>query len=207
MTKRVYQQLEKIKGHMDMLKKLAIYPDDILKQKAVEFTLEELATGGHRAICDTMFRVMYHFGGIGLSANQANYLKRIVIMDTGNEFVCSDAITNCRIEPHKVVAINPEILEFSKDETKLEEGCLSLPDIKVNVKRPETIKVRFLDENLNERVYYMSGLLAKCMQHEIDHLNGILIVDKLSFETRRVLFQKKLVNLAQTSRELPNQTA
>lgn len=208
MTKRVYQKCEHIKGHGRLLKELAIYPDSILKEKAVDFTDEELEAGKHKPIYEMMFEVMYHFGGIGLAANQARQSKRILIMDINEDnkygvndaFICTDTVTGSKIKPHKMVVINPEILEFSQETDRFEEGCLSLPDIRVNVTRPKTIKVKFLDENLNEKVYFMDGLLAKCMQHEIDHLDGILIVDKLPPETRRLCFESKLKQLAAMSR-------
>lgn len=202
MSKRVYQRLEHLENHKRLLSHLAIYPDSILKQKAIEFTEAELQSGLHKEMYEKMFEIMHHFGGIGLAANQARYLKRIFVMDIDSEeeFTCCDKNSGEKISPHKMVITNPQIIEQSNEQTKMEEGCLSLPDIRVPVTRPKTIVVKFLDENLREKIYFMDNLLSKCVQHEIDHLDGIVITDKPSIEMKNLVYNKKLKELAKCER-------
>ena len=78
----------------------------------------------------------------------------------------------------------------------MEEGCLSLPGIKVKVKRPKRVKVKFLNANLEEQIFTMEKLLGRCVQHEIDHINGIMIVDKVSKNMRKIMLDNKLKKLA-----------
>lgn len=196
MAKRVYAYKEDTPEHRELLKKLAIYPDKILREKATEFSNEELKDSEKiKSMYNTMFEVMYYFNGIGLAAQQAHFLKRIFVMDIDssdrykvqNAFLCTDCKTGEKVEAHKMVVINPQILEFSEEKDRFEEGCLSLPGVMVKVARPKTIKIKFLDENLNEKIYFADSMLAKCMQHEIDHLDGIILPDKVSLETKRLL--------------------
>jgi peptide deformylase len=196
MAKRVYANKEDTPEHRELLKKLAIYPEKVLHEKATEFSAEELKDSDKiKYMYETMFEVMYYFNGIGLAAQQAHFLKRIFVMDIEEDnkykvqdaFVCTDCKSGEKVKAHKMVVINPEILERSKEKDMFEEGCLSLPEVRVKVARPKTIKIKFLDENLNEKIYFADSLLAKCMQHEIDHLDGILLPDKISLEASRIL--------------------
>ena len=133
--------------------------DEILKKQAKEVTemtpkIEELI--------DDMFETMYDANGCGLAAPQVGIRKRIVVIDCGDQ---------------PLVLINPEILETSGEQTG-QEGCLSVPGKVGIVTRPNYAKVKALDENMDEIIVEGTELLARCLCHEIDHLNGIMYVDK-----------------------------
>ncbi|MEJ2128141.1 MAG: peptide deformylase [Woeseiaceae bacterium] len=152
------------------------FPDPRLRTKAkpVEKVDDEL-----RSLIDDMFETMYDAPGIGLAATQVDVHQRLLVTD----------ITADKSEPH--VLINPEIIE--KDGvTTTEEGCLSVPGYYEEVKRAEHIRVRFLDRNGDQAEMEAEGLLAVCIQHEMDHLDGKLFVDYLS-EAKRMRIRKKLV--------------
>jgi peptide deformylase len=131
-----------------------------------------------RVLIGDMFETMYEAPGIGLAATQVDVHKRLLVTDVSTD----------KTEPY--VLINPEILE--KDGvTVTDEGCLSVPGYYEEVERAEHIRVRFLDRNGDETEMDVNGLLAVCIQHEIDHLDGKLFVDYLS-EAKRLRIRKKL---------------
>ena len=141
------------------LRNIRILGDEILKKQAKEVTemtpkIEELI--------DDMFGTMYDANGCGLAAPQVGIRKRIVVIDCGDQ---------------PLVLINPEILETSGEQTG-QEGCLSVPGKVGIVTRPNYAKVKALDENMDEIIVEGTELLARCLCHEIDHLNGIMYVDK-----------------------------
>lgn len=141
------------------LRNIRILGDEILKKQAKEVTemtpkIEELI--------DDMFETMYDTNGCGLAAPQVGIRKRIVVIDCGDQ---------------PLVLINPEILETSGEQTG-QEGCLSVPGKVGIVTRPNYAKVKALDENMDEIIVEGTELLARCLCHEIDHLNGIMYVDK-----------------------------
>jgi len=151
------------------------YPDHRLRRKAepVEQVDDEI-----RQLAENMLDTMYEAPGIGLAATQVNVQKRLLVIDVSED----------RSEPR--VFINPEILEQSGEEV-MEEGCLSVPGIFAEVKRASEIKVRALNEKGESFELETDGLLAVCIQHEIDHLNGKLFVDYLS-ELKRKMVRKRL---------------
>lgn len=141
------------------LRNIRILGDEILKKQAKEVTemtpkIEELI--------DDMFETMYNANGCGLAAPQVGIRKRIVVIDCGDQ---------------PLVLINPEILETSGEQTG-QEGCLSVPGKVGIVTRPNYAKVKAFDENMDEIIVEGTELLARCLCHEIDHLNGIMYVDK-----------------------------
>jgi len=151
------------------------FPDPRLRTKA---TPVEVVDDALRALISNMFETMYAAPGIGLAATQVNVHKRLLITDVSVD----------KDQPY--VLINPEILE--KDGvTVTDEGCLSVPGYYEEVERAEHIKVRFLDRDGSELELDAHGLLAVCIQHEIDHLDGRLFVDYLS-EAKRQRIRKKL---------------
>jgi peptide deformylase len=155
--------------------KILEFPDPRLRTKAspVDVVDDEL-----RALIGDMFETMYDAPGIGLAATQVDVHKRLLVADVSPD----------KSEPH--VLINPEIIE--KDGvTATDEGCLSVPGYYEEVERAEHIRVRFLDRNGEEQEMEAEGLLAVCIQHEMDHLEGKLFVDYLS-ETKRQRIRKKL---------------
>jgi peptide deformylase len=164
-------------GHMSTLPILH-FPDPRLRQKAapVAEVNDEI-----RTLVDDMFETMYAAPGIGLAAVQVNVLKRVIVIDISEE----------KNEP--LCLINPEILE-SRNKEVMEEGCLSVPGIYEKVTRAEWIKVRFLDRNGDTVELEVDDLLAVCIQHEMDHLEGKLFVDYLS-EMKRNRIRKKMEKL------------
>jgi len=151
------------------------FPDPRLRKKAVPVDVvdDEL-----RALIDDMFETMYGAPGIGLAATQVDVHRRLLVADVSSD----------KSDPH--VFINPVIVE--KDGvTVTEEGCLSVPGYYEEVKRAEHIRVRYLDRDGSECEGGFEGLLAVCVQHEIDHLDGKLFVDYLS-EAKRTRIRKKL---------------
>ncbi len=155
--------------------KILEFPDPRLRTKA---TLVEVVDDALRVLIDDMFETMYDAPGIGLAATQVDVHKRLLVADVSPD----------KTEP--LVLVNPEILE--KDGvTVTDEGCLSVPGYYEEVERAEHIRVRFLDRDGAETEMEADGLLAVCIQHEIDHLDGKLFVDYLS-EAKRQRIRKKL---------------
>jgi len=132
-----------------------------------------------RDLVPRMFAAMYHAPGIGLAAPQVGIGLRVFVIDLA---------PNDKREPH--VLINPEIVAASKELATREEGCLSLPDMFAEVTRPAQVKVRYLDLSGARREMEGDGLLAACLQHELDHLDGVLFVDHLSALKRNMIMRK-----------------
>ena len=151
-------------------------PHEVLRQTAQPVREVTSAT---RQLLDDMAETMYDAPGIGLAANQIGSLERLIVMDCGDD----DA-------PELWQMINPEIIWSSEETTKLEEGCLSIPGHNAEVIRPSIVKARFLDVDGQPQEMEASGLLAACIQHEIDHLDGILFIDHLSALKRKMALQK-----------------
>jgi len=152
------------------------FPDPRLRTRAtpVETVDDELNT-----LIDDMFETMYAAPGIGLAATQVDVHKRLLVVDVSSD----------NSEPNAL--INPEIIELD-GETMTEEGCLSVPGYYEEVKRAEHIRVRFLDRKGEDAELQAEGLLAVCIQHEIDHLDGKLFVDYIS-EAKRQRIRKRLL--------------
>jgi peptide deformylase len=137
---------------------LKYYPDPVLRK------IVSPVTGVNKVIShliNVMSKIMYSHQGIGLAAPQVGILKKVVIVDIGEGLISM---------------INPEILT-GLGEDFMEEGCLSLPDTGINIKRKQSIFVRYIDRNEKEKECELNGLTARVIQHEIDHLNGVLIID------------------------------
>ena len=137
-----------------------------------------------RALADDKLETMYDAPGIGLAAIQIGVAKRVLVIDLAKEGEARQPM----------VFINPEIVWSSEEESVYEEGCLSIPEYYAEVTRPASIKVKFRDEKGEEQELEADGLLATCLQHEIDHLDGIVFVDHLSrLKRERVMkkFQKQ----------------
>src|SRR5205085_9494088 len=128
-----------------------------------------------RALIADMFETMYAAPGIGLAAIQVGVPKRVLVIDLQEP--AEEGGEPVR-QPH--VFINPEIVEHSDQEVPYTEGCLSVPDQYAEVDRPDRIRARWLDEDGRQRDETIEGLLAVCLQHEMDHLNGVLFIDHLS---------------------------
>jgi len=161
-------------------------PDPRLRQisKPVERVDDDL-----RRLIDDMFETMYAAPGIGLAAIQVGVPKRVLVIDLQEpEEEGGEPVRDPR------VFINPEILETSDHEVPYNEGCLSVPEMYAEVDRPDRIRARWLDRDGTQREDEISGLLAVCLQHEMDHLNGVLFIDHLS-RLKREMLLKKLAKL------------
>lgn len=167
---------------------LRIYetPEPILREisSPVEKVDDEL-----RALIADMFETMYDAPGIGLAAVQVGLPKRLLVMDLQEpEEEGGEPVRDPR------VFINPEILEASDHEVPYTEGCLSVPDQYAEVMRPDRIRARWLDEQGESHEQWLDGLLAVCLQHEMDHLEGVLFIDHLS-KLKRDMVLKKLAKM------------
>ena len=173
---------------------LIIAPDPFLKKisKPVEAVDDDL-----REFMKKMVATMYQENGIGLASVQVGVLKRVLVMDVDYEIDdhhhhhdeegCSGVnVTNSNPQ----YFINPEIIEFSKNNSSFNEGCLSFPGARAEVIRPESIKLKYLDFNGEKQVKEFDGISATCLQHEIDHLNGITFVDKISPLKREMILKR-----------------
>lgn len=159
--------------------KILTEPDPILR--TVSKPVDEV-TDEHRQLMDDMLETMYAAPGIGLAAIQIGKPYRIIVMDI------SDHENGDPKEPRYFV--NPEIIEASETVQPYREGCLSVPKIYEMVNRPEKVTVKYLDYDGNPQTLYAEGLLAVCIQHEMDHLEGILFIDKLSAVKRQLVRNK-----------------
>ncbi len=134
-----------------------------------------------RKLLADLLETMYANDGIGLAAVQVGVHLRCIVVDV--------AVREGRNEPIKL--INPEIMDESQDISVFQEGCLSFPDQFSDVERPEAVTIRYLDENGTEKTMKADGIMATCLQHEIDHINGVVFVDHIS-KLKRDMIHKKL---------------
>jgi peptide deformylase len=152
-------------------------PDPVLRQKSapVERVDDEL-----RKLADAMLETMYDAPGVGLAAVQVGIPRRLIVLDTSKD---DD-------NPTPLVLINPEILMLGSELKLHEEGCLSIPDVQVEIERPSSLTVRYLDREGKQQEMSADGLLATAIQHELDHLDGKLIIDFLSRLKRDMVIRK-----------------
>tara|TARA_B100001248_G_C27371672_1_gene451989 strand:- start:1182 stop:1700 length:519 start_codon:yes stop_codon:yes gene_type:complete len=161
------------------MRKIVIEPDPILRKKSENL---EKVDNDIRKLLDEMLKTMYAAPGIGLAAVQIGILKRLVVIDISKE----DQKKN------PLFLINPVITYKSKNTSIYEEGCLSLPGHFAEIERPSQCSVDYIDYNGKEKKLKADGLLATCIQHEIDHLNGVLFIDYLS-KLKKDMIIKKLI--------------
>ena len=154
------------------------FPDPRLRTKAVPVDPARLADPGFQRLLDDMFETMYAAPGIGLAASQVDVHQRFMVIDVSEE------------KDRPLVFVNPEIVSRAGEQV-YQEGCLSVPGIYADVTRAEEIDVRFLDRDGKPQELRVDGLLAVCIQHEMDHLDGKLFVDYLS-PLKREMVRKKL---------------
>jgi peptide deformylase len=163
---------------------ILLYPDPLLRRTAAPVTEVDAQVA---ALVDRMFRTMYEAPGIGLAATQINTHKRIVVIDVSEE------------KDSPLTLINPELL-IAEGEAETQEGCLSIPGVFEIIKRPEQIKVTAIDREGSPFELEADGLLAVCIQHEIDHLEGKLFVDYLS-PLKRNRIRKRMIKLARDEQD------
>ena len=149
------------------LRKIILIPDPQLKKASAP--IEEI-DGALQTLLDDMLETMYEAPGIGLAAVQIGIMKRVTVIDCAKE----------EEPPAPKFLINPEIIWSSEETSVYQEGCLSIPEYYEDVERPAQVRVRHLDRHGNEQEFDADGILATCVQHEIDHLDGILFIDYLS---------------------------
>jgi peptide deformylase len=159
------------------IRPLIILPDPVLRQVSTKI---EQVSDDIRSLADDMLATMYDAPGIGLAAIQVGVPKRMLVIDLSKEGE----------EKKPQVFINPEVLSVSDERSVYEEGCLSIPDYYAEVERPAKISVRHVDLQGKEQVLEAEGVLATCLQHEIDHLNGVLFIDHISRLKRDMVIRK-----------------
>ena len=158
-----------------------LLPDPILRRRSEPV---ERVDDALRRLAEDMLETMYEAPGIGLAAVQVGVPRRLITLDVAGEG-----------EREPLVMINPEIVKASDERSVYEEGCLSIPDYFADVERPASVRVRWTDLDGREREREGDGLFAVCVQHEIDHLEGALFIDRLS-RLRRDRVVKKFVRMA-----------
>ncbi len=158
-------------------RKIIIEPDPLLRNKS---SLLEKVDDEVRKLMDDMLETMYSAPGIGLAAVQIGILKRMIVID----------ISKDDKKKNPLFLINPEITFRSNKTSTYEEGCLSLPGHFAEVERPAECHLNFLDYNGKKKNLKADGLLATCIQHEVDHLNGILFIDHISKLKRDMIIKK-----------------
>jgi len=168
---------------------IIIAPDPRLKVKAKAV---ERVDGEVRQLMDDMLETMYASNGIGLAAPQVGVAKRVIVVDVARE----------NEKPRPLRLANPEIVWASDDIQPRNEGCLSLPEHYAEVERPVAVRVRYIDHENEIREIEAEGVLAQCIQHEMDHLEGVLFVDHISALKRNIIL-RKLVKSRKLAQEVP----
>lgn len=166
------------------IKPLILLPDPILRTKSDPI---ERVDADAQQLADDLLETMYDAPGIGLAAIQVGIARRMLVIDCSRE----------EEEDAPLVFINPQIVASSDDRSAYEEGCLSIPDYYAEVERPAHVTVDYLDRDGKQRQIEADGLLATCLQHEIDHLNGVLFIDHIS-KLKRNMVIKKFTKLARS---------
>jgi peptide deformylase len=159
------------------VRRILTIPDSVLRKqaKAIERVDDEL-----RKLMDDMLATMYDAPGIGLAAPQIGISRRLIVMDPAKEDAPSTPL----------VMVNPEILERSAELRLHEEGCLSIPDFTAEIERPARTRVSYLDRAGKQQEMELEGIWSTLVQHEIDHLNGVLFIDYLSRLKRDMVVRK-----------------
>ena len=161
------------------IRQILTEPNKVLRQKSLKVDVVDQEI---QKLMDDMLETMYAAPGIGLSAVQIGILKRLVVID----------ISRDEEKKNPLFLINPEIINQSEQTSVYEEGCLSIPGQFAEIERPAECTLKYIDYNGKEKELKADGLLATCIQHEVDHLNGILFIDYLS-KLKKDMIIKKLV--------------
>ena len=159
------------------IKEIITVPDEILKK--VSEPIEKIGVNEKKLI-DNLFDTMYNSNGIGLAAVQIGVLKRILVVDVSNK--------DEKNQP--IVLVNPVIKNLSDEKSIYEEGCLSIPETFVEIERPKICEVEYINEKGSKKILKCDGLLSTCVQHEINHLDGKLIIDHLSKLKKDMIIKK-----------------
>ena len=167
------------------VKKLITVPDEILRKKSQNI---EKVGQYEKKLVKELFETMYHHKGIGLAAIQIGIPKKIIVLDVSQK---DD-------QKNPLCFINPVIKKISDEKSKYEEGCLSIPNTFIEIERPKTCIVEYIDIEGEKNIMKCDGLLSTCIQHEINHLDGKLIIDFLS-KLKKDLIIKKLSKTRQST--------
>ena len=159
------------------IKDIITAPDETLKK--ISSPIEKVGQNEKRLIKD-LFETMYHSNGIGLAAVQVGILKRILVLDVSDK----------KDQKKPISFINPVIKKVSNETSIYEEGCLSIPDTFIEIERPKICEVEYIDIDGKKKNMKCDGLLSTCLQHEINHLDGKLIIDNLSKLKRDLIIKK-----------------
>ena len=170
---------------------LVIYPDSRLNQISAKV---DKIDDNIRSLLTQMADAVYEYKGFGISGVQLGIMKNLIVIDYDGVLTISKGLGNFERLNRPLFMINAEVIEFSDEKTILNEGCLSLPTIDVDVTRPMKVRVKYLDYDGNEQIIESDDkILAKCLQHEIDHTNGILIIDHIKSFLKKQICIKKLL--------------
>ncbi len=167
------------------VKEIITVPDEILKK--VSKPIEKIGVNEKKLI-DNLFDTMYNSNGIGLAAVQIGILKRILVIDVSSK--------DEKNQP--IVLVNPVIKNLSDEKSIYEEGCLSIPETFVEIERPKICEVEYINEKGSKKILKCDGLLSTCVQHEINHLDGKLIIDHLS-KLKKDFIIKKISKIKKSS--------
>jgi len=159
------------------IRKILTEPDPFLRQKS---TRVEKVNDEIRALMDDMLETMYEAPGIGLAAIQIGVPKRVIVIDLSKD----------KEKKNPMYFVNPEIITKSDNDVSYEEGCLSVPNQFAEISRPDICKLKYFDYDGHEKILEAKGLLATCIQHEMDHLEGILFIDYLSKLKKSMIIKK-----------------
>ena len=177
-----------------MILPISAYGDPVLKKKAkdIDNGFKDL-----NKLIENMWDTMYNANGVGLAAPQIGLPLRAFIVDT-SPFADAENMSNDEFEivkSFKKVFINPFLIKETGDKWDFNEGCLSIPDVREDITRSDTILIKYLDKNFNQHLDSFNGIIARVIQHEYDHIEGILFTDKLS-SLKRTLLKGKLLNIS-----------
>ena len=174
------------------LRPILVIPDAKLRQTAEAVALVDDEV---RSLVEDMFETMYKAPGIGLAAPQVGVLRRVMVLDVAKRH-------DEEAQPCPIAMINPVITRASAEKATFEEGCLSIPDYYEDVERPAVIQVSYLDRDGRPASLEAEGILAVCIQHEIDHLDGVLFVDHIS-RLKRARVLRRFAKAARRDDEAP----
>lgn len=162
-----------------MILPIVAYGDPVLREKGAEIQADY---PDFKLLIENMFETMYDADGVGLAAPQIGLAIRLFVVDASSFSEEEPALAS-----FKKVFVNPKIVEESGEEWAFKEGCLSIPGIRENVVREERVKLSYMDENFNVKEEVFEGMAARIIQHEYDHIEGVLFVDKINPLKKRML--------------------
>lgn len=159
------------------LREILTIPHPLLREKCTPI---DSVDDGVRKLMDDMLDTMYDAPGIGLAASQIGVMQRVIVLDISARSEKDEDGNPLEVEKEPMFLVNPEIIGFSEEMSVYQEGCLSIPEYYEDVERPTAITLRYLDRQGKDQQIDCDGLLATVIQHEVDHLNGVLFIDHLS---------------------------